>query len=90
MSYTYTVVLRKEPEGSYTVVVPALPGCLTFGDTVEEALANAREVIPAFLEVLQEDGEPIPPDKPDVRLSMRRINEALVYKVTVEEGAPVA
>jgi predicted RNase H-like HicB family nuclease len=69
VSHAYTVVLRREPEGSYTVVVPALRGCLTSGDTVDEALDNAREVIPAFLEVMREDGEPLPPDRPEVRLA---------------------
>jgi predicted RNase H-like HicB family nuclease len=87
---TYTVVLRKEPEGGYTVLVPALPGCLTCGDTVEEALAMAREVIPAFVEVLQEDGKPIPPDQPDVRLDMRETDEARVYRLTVAEEVAVA
>lgn len=90
MSYSYTVVLRKEPEGSYTVLVPALPGCLTCGDTVQEALAMAKEVIPAFVEVLREEGKPVPADKPDVRLSMRRTQEALVYRLTFEEAVPVA
>ena len=67
---TYTVVLRKEPEGGYTVLVPARPGCLTCGDTVEEALEMAREVIPAFVEVLQEDGKPTRPDAPNFTLSL--------------------
>ncbi len=89
MAHTYTVILRKEPEGDYTVLVPALPGCLTYGDTVEEALEMAREVIPLFLEVLEEDGQPIPPDKPDVRFSMRTTDEVLVRKITVGEAVPV-
>ena len=38
----YTVVLLAEKEARYTVVVPALPGCVTCGDTVEEALAMAK------------------------------------------------
>ena len=85
MSYTYTIILRKEPEGGYAVLVPALPGCLTSGETVEEALTMAREVIPLFLEVWQEDGKTVPPDKPDVRLNMREMEEALVYRLTIEE-----
>jgi len=89
MSYTYTIILRKEPEGGYTVLVPALTGCLTCGETVGEALTMAREAIPLFLEVWQEDGKPVPPDKPDVRLNMRETDEALVYRLTVEEEVPV-
>jgi predicted RNase H-like HicB family nuclease len=87
---TYTVVLRREPEGGYTVLVPALPGCLTCGDTIEEALEMAREVVPAFVEVLEEDGKPAPPDQPDVHLNMRDMEEALVYRLTVGEEVGVA
>ena len=49
-------------EGGYTVRVPALPGCVTEGDTLEEALDNAREAIQLYLEVVHERGEPIPED----------------------------
>lgn len=50
----YVVVLTPEPDGDgYSVVVPALPGCITEGDTVEEALAMARDAIETYL-----DGEP--------------------------------
>jgi antitoxin HicB len=41
----YKIMLRKEEDGTYTVIVPSLPGCLTFGRTVEEALAMAKEAI---------------------------------------------
>lgn len=51
MKRHYTVVLTPEPDGSaYNVVVPALPGCLTWGATVEEALAMARDAIATFLD----------------------------------------
>ena len=57
----YTVVLHPDPdEGGFTVTVPALPGCITEGETLDEALANAREAIELRLEVLMEDGQPIP------------------------------
>ncbi|HEU0116248.1 MAG TPA: type II toxin-antitoxin system HicB family antitoxin [Thermomicrobiales bacterium] len=50
----YAVVLSAEPDGSaWNVVVPALPGCLTWGATIEEALAMARDAIATYL-----DGEP--------------------------------
>ena len=46
----YTVVLTREPDGSaYNVTVPALPGCFTWGATVEEALTMAREAIALYL-----------------------------------------
>jgi hypothetical protein len=57
---------------------------------VEEALAMVREVIPGFVDVLREDGKPVPPDKPDVRLNMRDSDEVLVCKVTVGEEVAVA
>ncbi|MCG8556862.1 MAG: type II toxin-antitoxin system HicB family antitoxin [Proteobacteria bacterium] len=46
----YSVVLEPDPDGGYVAVVPALPGCYSQGDTVEEALANAREAIELTLE----------------------------------------
>jgi predicted RNase H-like HicB family nuclease len=44
-SLNYRILLRKEPEGGYTVIVPTLPGCVTFGETVDEAIAMAREAV---------------------------------------------
>lgn len=46
----FTVHLIEEPEGGYSVEVPELPGCFTEGDTLEEALANAREAIECYLD----------------------------------------
>lgn len=45
----YLVTLREAEEGGYTVEVPALPGCISEGDTYEEALANIRDAIVAYL-----------------------------------------
>jgi antitoxin HicB len=57
----YTVVLEPDlEEGGYTVTVPALPGCVTEGDTVEEALDNAEDAIRSLLAYLKESGKPIP------------------------------
>jgi antitoxin HicB len=58
----YTVHLIPEPEGGFTVRVPALPPVVTYGETREEALANAREAIEAILDVYREDGIDIPAD----------------------------
>lgn len=49
---SYRILLRAEPEGGYTVTVPTLPGCITFGDTITEAIAMAREAIELYLESL--------------------------------------
>jgi len=56
----YTVILEHEEEGGYHAFCPALKGCHTQGDTVEEALANVREAIEAYLESLQKHGEAAP------------------------------
>lgn len=57
---SYRITLRKEPEGGYTVLVPALPGCITYGKTVEEAIEMARDAINGYIESLMDDGEAIP------------------------------
>ena len=54
------VVLEPSEEGGYTAVVPGLPGCISEGETLDEALANVREAIELYLEPL--DGE-VPPAK---------------------------
>jgi len=59
----YTVLFEPAEEGGYIVTCPALPGLVTEGDTLEEARAMAADAIRAYLESLQRDGEPIPPDK---------------------------
>jgi antitoxin HicB len=62
MSLSYKVLLKPEPEGGYTVNVPALPGCITYGETLEEAKTNAREAIELYIESLKAHGEEIPTD----------------------------
>jgi predicted RNase H-like HicB family nuclease len=52
----YTVLLEPEDDGGYVVSVPALPGCISQGDTREEALANIREAISVYLEDCREAG----------------------------------
>jgi putative hydrolase of the HAD superfamily len=52
--------LRPESEGGFTVNVPALPGCVTFGETIEEAMTMADDAIAGWLAVAKEEGFPIP------------------------------
>ncbi|MGD0489485.1 MAG: type II toxin-antitoxin system HicB family antitoxin [Syntrophorhabdales bacterium] len=59
---SYRVVLRPEPEGGYTVLVPSLPGLVTFGDTIEEAKAMALDAIEAYLKSLEKHGEELKDD----------------------------
>ncbi|MBF0494875.1 MAG: type II toxin-antitoxin system HicB family antitoxin [Candidatus Omnitrophica bacterium] len=56
----FKIILEKEPNGGFSVSVPALPGCATQGETLEECLENAREAIELFLESLKEDNLPVP------------------------------
>ncbi|EQD59602.1 Uncharacterized protein family UPF0150 domain protein, partial [mine drainage metagenome] len=70
-SMRYTVILEPDEEGrGFTVEVPALPGCITEGDTVEDAMSNAKEAIELFIETLKDLGKPIPKDVPvsDIRV----------------------
>lgn len=61
--HAYRIHLEPEPEGGFTVTVPSLPGCVTWGEDYEHAMAMAREAIGLYLEVLVEDGVPIPHDQ---------------------------
>lgn len=64
----YTAILDPDLEdGGYAVHVPALPGCHTQGDTREEAVANAREAILAYLDSLTTDGLPGPEEREPVQ-----------------------
>ncbi len=49
------VLLESSDEGGYTVYVPSLPGCISEGETVEDALTNAREAIELYLEPVEDD-----------------------------------
>ena len=59
----YTVILSPEPEGGFTVTVPALPGCVTHGNDLASAKRNAREAIECHLLSMLKHGEPIPVDE---------------------------
>lgn len=65
----YTVVFEAAPEGGYTVHVPALPGLVTQGETIEEARLMAKDAIEGYLAVLKDDGEEIPVESEDTVVS---------------------
>ena len=52
---TYRILLTRSPEGGFTVNVPALPGCITFGENIEHAMEMAKEAIELYVESLQAD-----------------------------------
>jgi len=49
------IILEPSEEGGYTAIVPSLPGCISEGDTKEEALKNIREAIELYLEPVEDD-----------------------------------
>jgi predicted RNase H-like HicB family nuclease len=58
----WTVVLEQEADGGFVATVPALPGCVSQGDSRDEAIANVREAIAAYIEDCRESGEAVPTD----------------------------
>lgn len=64
----YTVIFEPAEEGGYIVMVPALPGCVTEGDTLEEARHMAKGAIEGYVETLMELGQPVPQDVPAKRV----------------------
>ena len=70
MRYSYKILLTKEEEGGYMVTVPALPGCVTQGDNIEEAMAMAQEAIELYIEELKARGEKIPDNRNTLEYSL--------------------
>jgi antitoxin HicB len=60
MTRTYTFVFNPEPEGGFTVTCPALPGLVTYGETLDEAQSMARDAMEGLIEVMLENSEVLP------------------------------
>ena len=83
MGPTYTVVLRAEPEGGYTVLVPALPEIVSYGGTIGEAQHMAADAIRCAILGRQDEGEPAPQEGPLVTLpAEERTGDLLICRVT--------
>ena len=67
---TYRILLQPEPEGGFTVSVPSLAGCVTYGETVDEAIQNAREAVAGCLETYREKGIDISDDSRTLEYSL--------------------
>jgi predicted RNase H-like HicB family nuclease len=65
---TYTIVVEPEETGGYSVYVPALPGCFTRGDTIDECRENAAEAIAVHIAGLEADGEEVPEEHGEAQL----------------------
>lgn len=72
----YTILIHKADEGGFWAEVPALSGCFSQGETIEETIANTKEAIELHISCLQEDGEEIPVD-----------NEFIISRIRVETVA---
>jgi len=59
----YTVILHSAEEGGYWAEVPALPGCFSQGETVEETLSNIKAAIESHLIAIKAEGRSIPKDQ---------------------------
>lgn len=70
----YDVVFEEQSKGGYTTLVPSLPGCISEGDTFEEAKKNISDAIKLYLEDMEADGEETPEDKGSVFVGQIEIN----------------
>ncbi|HLG17768.1 MAG TPA: type II toxin-antitoxin system HicB family antitoxin [Blastocatellia bacterium] len=57
----YRVLIEQDEDGVFVAEVPSLPGCISQGQSREEAVANIKEAIAGYLESLEAHGEPVPP-----------------------------
>ena len=62
-TYIFKLVIQKEEDGRYSIECPALPGCVSWGYTEEEAIKNIREAVEVYVEDLIEAGEFLPIEK---------------------------
>lgn len=69
----YTVLVHPAEEGGYWTEVPALPGCFSQGETIEEALKNTKDAIETHIEALREEGQEVSGDN---GLIIGRVNVA--------------
>ena len=66
--FTYTVHIEQAKEGGYVAFFPALPGCHTQGETVDEVILMAKDALAGYLECLHSHGDPIPVEKQPSKL----------------------
>ena len=71
MEYVFHALFRPEPEGGYTAIVPSLPGCVSYGKTLQKAQAMIRDAIALYVESLKAHHEQIPNDELALTSSVR-------------------
>ena len=60
--YRYNIIFRPEPEGGYRASVPAVPGCITYGRSLEEAREMAKDAISGYVASLRKHNDPVSTD----------------------------
>ncbi|MEA2033976.1 MAG: type II toxin-antitoxin system HicB family antitoxin [Euryarchaeota archaeon] len=70
-TYNFRIMLRKEPEGGYTAFVPSLPGCVTYGETIDEAIEMTKEAVELYIESLIDHNEPVPSEEEVVEYNLQ-------------------
>lgn len=62
-TYTYRIIIEPDERNTFHGYVPALPGCHTWGETLEQTRRNVRDAIDVYIRSLRADGEPVPEDR---------------------------
>ena len=68
--YTFKIHLHKEDDSGFTAIVPVLPGCITYGENVDDAIEMAKEAIELYMKEVVERGEEIPDDSNTLEYSI--------------------
>ncbi len=77
-TFRYNIIFRPEPEGGFTVIVPSLPGCVTYGKNLNEAKKMAADAVKGYVASLKKHRETIPTDEESFFTSIE-IKRAPVY-----------
>lgn len=77
----YTAIFEPTEEGGYVVSVPAIPGCVTQGDTFEEAVEMIKDALEGCLAVLKEEGQEIPKEMEDVVVTKVAVPEPITPQI---------
>ncbi len=75
----YDVIFEEQPDEGYTVTVPSLPGCISEGDTFEQARENIADAIKLYLEDLNADGEEIPARNSNIFVGQVSVSNPLIH-----------
>ena len=75
----YDVIFEEQPDGGYTVTAPSLSGCISEGDTFEQAKENITDAIKLYLEDMDADGEEIPARNSNIFVGQVSVSNPLIH-----------